>query len=208
MKKRVKFWLSLLAATNFLCLIAVGVLAYSNLQLSQALDQQNNEMAYQSLTSPKNGNAQQRTWDPFAPFNPSSQQDPFEAMHQRMQQMMERFSAGNDWFNSPLFSTPGLGFDANRPKISSEDKGDYYWVTVTLPEGQTMEVNTEIENQQLTIRGKVEQSSSSHPANAFAQSFSSREFSQTITLPEPVDEAAMTVQQKDNRVEIKIPKRK
>jgi HSP20 family molecular chaperone IbpA len=211
MKKPVKFWFSLLTITNLLSLVAVGVLAYSNWQLNQRLEQ-TQAVAHQwnpgsATGSPQAPGLTTPSWDPFAPLGNAQQQDPFAAMHQRMQQMLERFSSGNDWFNSPLFSTPGLGLGSGSPKISTEDKGDYYRVTVTLPEGQSMEINTEIEDQQLRIHGKVEQSSS-HPASGLAQSFSSSEFTRTITLPEPVDEAAMTVEQKDHRVEIKIPKRK
>ncbi len=203
MKKRIKLWLSALAISNTLCLIGIAFLGYS---LSQLKFHQENGLD----SSLSNSSSSLPAWDPFGQFNNPNNSDPIKDMHQRMQKMLGSFAPGNDWFStSPFHSSPfdSFGLGAGSPKITSHDKGDHFLVTISLPEGQNMEVSTEIENQQLHIIGKVQQSARANQSNGLSQAFSSSQFSQSITLPEPVDEAAMTVEHNGNQVEIKIPKR-
>lgn len=221
MKKQIKLWLSALIVSNTLCLIGMAFLGYHVWQLKShqqsILDGSSPALAFGSTqqhmppkgqSSPQtNSSSGLPTWDPFDQFNNS---DPFKNMHQRMQIMLESFAPGNDWFStSPFNSSPfdSLGLGTGSPKITSHDKGDHFLVTISLPDGQNMEVNTEIENQQLHIKGKVQLSARANQSNGLSQAFSSSQFSQSITLPEPVDEAAMTVEHNGNQIEIKIPKR-
>ncbi len=224
MKKRIQLWLTALVVSNTICLMGMAVLGYHVWQIKSQqqslLDGPSPALAFgsaqQSMQSSGQSSPQANSssglpkWDPFDQFHSPSNSDPFKDMHQRMQKMLESFASGNDWFStSPFhsspFDLPALG--AGSPKITSHDKGDHFLVTISLPEGQNMEVSTEIENQQLHIRGKVQQSARANQSNGLSQAFSSSQFSQSITLPEPVDEAAMTVEHNGNQVEIKIPKR-
>nr|WP_255491055.1 Hsp20/alpha crystallin family protein [Spartinivicinus marinus] len=77
-----------------------------------------------------------------------------------------------------------------------------YKVTISVPEERDVEVNTELKDNFLTINGKVK----SQQDNRQSRLFYTSQFSQSITLMEPVDHAKMKLDNKKHEVVVTIPK--
>lgn len=107
------------------------------------------------------------------------------------------------WFGQ---SEPNALFGASQkgssPKINFDETDKAYVVTVNMPQGETVELNTNISGRIFTVSGKVISTSSGN----HSQFRSSRQFSQTLTLNSPVDEAKMTTEQDDQTIKITLPK--
>jgi len=100
---------------------------------------------------------------------------------------------------SYLFNKTQVGLS---PTINVDETDKAYIVTVNMPQGETVELNTNISGRVLTVSGKVINTSSGKQT----QLRSSRQFSQTLNLSNPVDEAKMTTEQDDQSITITLPK--
>ena len=91
--------------------------------------------------------------DWLQPF-PSDPNDHFQQMQSRMQSMMDNFSQGFPFMQSPFGDMNAL-FQQGNPNISMQELKNEYHIEVSIPEGQEVEVNTELSDNQLTISGTV-----------------------------------------------------
>lgn len=142
--------------------------------------------------------------DWLQPF-PSDPNDHFQQMQSRMQSMMENFSQGFPSMQSPFddsFSNMGSLFQQGNPNISMQELNNEYRIEVSIPEGQEVEVNTDLTHNQLTISGTVK--NKTEEGQSFSQS--TRQFSQSMTLPGSIDEGGMKVEQEENQIIVIVPK--
>jgi len=141
---------------------------------------------------------------------PTIQQDPFAAMQQQMQQMQREMDhmAADAFQNQQHFfanmHTPNtMGHFMQASGFQLNDNGNHYTVTVNAPGMDKNEINVKLSGQQLTISGKVDQKTK----KPHQQAQYMREFSQMMTLPEPVDGQGMQTHYKKGVLTITIPKR-
>ncbi len=133
-----------------------------------------------------------------------SKSDPFDAftdMRSRIDDMMESFS-NDKFFNSPSFDL--FAFDV--PEISMDESKTAYVITMDVPKGQAVEINTKLEDQRLSLTGVVKDSKSNARGQQSIVSSSVRQFTRSFYFPLAVDEAAMTVEQSDDNITITVPK--
>jgi HSP20 family molecular chaperone IbpA len=79
---------------------------------------------------------------------------------------------------------------------------------VKVPRGENLQLNTDLADNTLTISGKVESAARDDDASGqlIGQAESVSQFSQSITLDDPVDEAGMKVDRDGGDIVITIPK--
>ena len=202
-------WLGVLLG---ICLMVIAGLSVYSWQLSRqlqaALPVSDNTWA--GNTPPAAGGSSNVT--PYT--NPS---DALSHMQQRMDDMMNSFFSGahqpfsSAFFNDPVFGASGWGASVSSPSITMDESADEYTVIVTIPDGQEVELNTTLSDNQLTISGTVHRRTENTADQLFGGSntfsgMSSSQFSQTVTLPSAIDEAGMDVKHEDTTITVTIPK--
>ncbi len=196
-------WLS---ATVGVCLVAMASLGYYAWTAKHEMDmfQAKSEAVLAepalSLTDPKSG-----TVDPF--IDPQMHLRNFSDLQKRMDEMMNRAFTGQPFFNHKDFDSV-FGAGTLSPEVSVTESPDEYQVTVRVPQGQAIDLNTEISGNLLEISGDLKNSTESNTGNVIQKSYSSSHFSQTLSLSEPVIESAMKTEHKGDNIIIHIPKQK
>ena len=196
-KTKVK-WLSVLV---LICLLLIGPLAHYIWLLKSK-----NDATQIHLNS--NLHALQ---DPF--FSPRSNKiDPlndhwgasgnFLALQKRMDELMSEMMRGES-----ILSNPSFGHTRSSARVSMNESPEEYKVTVTVAQGEEVELNTELTDGILKISGKVKISSADSITGFMARSQSISQFSQSMVLSEAIDESAMKTEQNDNEIVIRIPKK-
>jgi len=189
-------WLGILF---LVCGIAIGALGYYALHLRQQVgEMQANAAAGQQPTIgmanvPKN-------WDPNGQF---------AQMEKRMDDIMRQMMPNDPMLSQNGFSQLGFGLSPSSPEVTMNEDTDQYKVVVKVPKGENMQLNTDLADNTLTISGKVESNAKEddNSGKLIGQAESMSEFSQSITLDHPVDEAGMKVDRSGDDVVITIPKR-
>jgi HSP20 family molecular chaperone IbpA len=192
----------LLGATLAVCVLVIAVLSYNTWDLSKEVSALKaappspaTRLAPQTIAPwPDNFDPWSGNWDPGGHF---------EAARKRMEAMMSNMLPGKS-----IFSHQGFGLSPAYPRVSMSDTEDEYRITVDVHDGQEVELNTTFENNVLTISGIVKSSSEDNDNNRYSVSHSSARFSQTMTLPDPVDESAMTIDKDDEEIVVVLPKLK
>jgi len=132
-------------------------------------------------------------------FDPSGR---FAEMQMRMDQMMKQIMPDDPLLNQNVFSMSST----DSPEVTMDESSDKYTVTVKLPKGENMDLNTELSDNTLTISGQVKTTSKDSSGNFIGQAQSASEFSQSITLADPVTESGMKVDHHGQDIVITIPK--
>jgi len=189
-------WLSV---SLVVCAAMVGGLGWYTWNLHRQMDRLNAGAAPLSGSStapvPKLDN-----FDPFAgAWDPDGQ---FAQMQKHMDELMQQMMPGN-----PMFSQHGFGLSSSSPEVRLDEDSDGYTVVVKVPKGEDVELNTTLDDNQLTISGEVKSTSGEDSGNVAGHAQSISQFSQTITLADPVDESGMHVNRKGEEIVITIPKR-
>lgn len=150
--------------------------------------------------------------DPFVgdPFGG----DPFEEMRRMRAQMNQLFSQNfgytglNPAPNGLLGAMPSLT-DLSMGLGTAEvtDNGDNYIVTAPIDDSKKANFNVRVDGSRLTITstGSSQQTSTDDKGNTM-QSESHGEYSQTISLPGPVDQSKMKIDQESGVLKITLPK--
>ena len=204
MQTNTKF--KLLSLLLGLCLVLVVGLGYYSWQLSQQLNEATSDAPVTYTPSPLAPlpDPWPRTWDPrLDNWDPSGRLSDLQKM---MDEMLGTMSPGRSIFNNQ-----GFGFSQSSPQITMEESTDDYTVVVAVPQGQEVELNTELSDNQLKITGKVKTSKEDKGSSLFGgtgsyNTLSASRFSQTMTLPSDVDEAGMTIEHDELEITIRIPK--
>lgn len=190
-----------------LCTAGLGALGYSNWQLQQEIASLKTAPALADTTpavsgpaatpapaspAPATGNPAPQPADPFAGFF-ADDWDPFgemQRMQAQMQQMMQQ--GGVQTFT----------LSSGQPDIALEESPEAYVVNITIPDGSNIELNTEVEDHQLTVIGKV----SNEMAAGGANIVSSSQFTRSFPLSSAVDSLGMTTKTENNTIVITLPK--
>jgi HSP20 family molecular chaperone IbpA len=125
----------------------------------------------------------------------------FSELQKRIDEMMNSMAPGNS-----IFSNQGFGLSPSSPKITMDESADKYTFFVAVPEGQEVELNTELTGNIFKITGRVRNRLENSSEGMMSRSMSSSQFSQSITLSELIDESGMVIDHKDKEIIITIPK--
>ena len=191
---KIRFMMAITMASLLLCL-GVGFFAW---HVSRENDQLR---ASQALNFPDFGQPTAKgpaqKWDPTREFEAMQKQ-----MDQAMNQLQKEFS-----FDQPFFGKFGVGLSGAQPAISIKETNKAFEVTETVPEGQDVNVKTEVDGNRLSISGEV---SSEYDDDSIFGSRgtgkSVQRFSQTVTLASAVDQSKMSTVQKGDKMIITLPK--
>jgi HSP20 family molecular chaperone IbpA len=124
-------------------------------------------------------------------------------MQQRMDELMNSMTQGFPFFNQEDF---GFGFISNGPAISMSENADEYRVGISIPDGQEVEVNTELTGNSLIVSGSVKNERDENVSGFTSRSMQESRFSQSLYLAEAVDEAGLNIERANNEIVISIPK--
>jgi len=141
-----------------------------------------------------------KNWDPWKdPWDSSSH---FSDLQKQMDEMMTHM-----WPGGSIFSQRGFGVSMSSPKVMVNETDDAYEVQVSVPEGQEIELNTELSDGILKISGKIKKiTENDRDDGSYDHSMSTSQFSQSLALSEPIDESGMTIENKDGGMFIRVPK--
>ncbi|SFG84277.1 Hsp20/alpha crystallin family protein [Neptunomonas qingdaonensis] len=153
-----------------------------------------------SLTLPALPDAGLKDWNPW--FDEWGNADQFMDLQKRMDEMMGQMLPGGS-----IFSQRGFGLSSASPEVKLKELKDAYEVEVILPQGQEVELNTHLEKGVLTISGKVKSTDESVNGNTLGRQTSISQFSQSITLVEPVRESGISINRGDEIITVRVPKK-
>jgi HSP20 family protein len=137
-----------------------------------------------------------QSWDPYQEI---------ERMQHEMDQMFNeafgRFDRSPDFRH--LYKDRSVA-----PDIDLKDEGDKYIAMVNLPGSQESDLSVNLENQVLTISGRLnyEEKNTDSYGNTVFRERRSGNFNRSIALPEPVRENGMQTELVDGVLKITIPK--
>ncbi|WP_020407334.1 Hsp20/alpha crystallin family protein [Hahella ganghwensis] len=191
-------WLSLALA---ICIGVIAVLGYYTWSLHQKIEDLQNR-PYSGLPYPSfnNPHTWPGDWDPWSDnWDPTGK---FSELQNYMDNLMNNMMPGNS-----IFSQQGFGLSPSSPKIDMENLSDKYVVTVTVPDSQDMELNTELADKVLTVSGKIKSSEEDSSDSLRKKSISTSRFSQSIKLTDPIDESRMEISHQGKDILITIPKK-
>ncbi len=159
---------------------------------------------------------QQPGWQRPSPFDDDWFTRPFDAQSWDPYQEIERMQHEMDQMFNEAFGRFNRSPDFRRlykdrsvaPEIDLKDEGDRYIAMVNLPGTQESDLSVNLENQVLTISGRLnyeEQNTDSYGNTVFRERRSGT-FNRSITLPEPVKEGGMQTELDNGVLKITIPK--
>ncbi len=146
--------------------------------------------------------------DPFAGF---------EEMQRRMDAMFERAfrgapSAGGGLRGSGFGSWPDQRDLFTGPAMTFQDLGDHYEVVMPIDEDMHPEVQVRLEGRNLSIEAVMSSRSDggaqSGSVGSRGQVERSRRLSQSVYLPQPVDESSLEVTTEDGQLRVTIDKQR
>ena len=123
-----------------------------------------------------------------------------ERMEQQMSQRMRQLMSG--FGGNAMGLGPGGGED-----FDFKENRDNYQLSVTIPEGSNVELNTEVHGHNLTVQGRVssDQQSKGSGSGSF-RSQQTRQFAQTLRLPSDADASGITTKHENGKVVVTVPK--
>ena len=144
--------------------------------------------------------------------------DPFEQMDKifqmqmkQMQQMQRQMDAMFKVMQSSMPATPSMPVITNSGGIMSsgvQDKGDHYEVVLKSGDKGKMNVDVKAKDGLLTISVKETKTIDKNGTFGVIKSFSSSSYMQTFTLPKDANAEKIDYEMKDNKLIVKIPKKK
>ena len=105
-----------------------------------------------------------------------------------------------------FFSKFGEGLSAGQPQIEIQETAKDYKFIVTVPQDQDVTVNTKVDGNRLSISGEVKSENQKDDKGTSSSIQSLQRFSQTVFLPDEVDQSRMTTEKNDNKMIITLPK--
>jgi len=143
--------------------------------------------------------------DPFEQMDKifQMQMKQMQQMERQMDEMFKIMSSGMHSTKMPIISNSG-GIISSGIK----DKGDYYEVVLKSSGDGKMDVNVEAKDNLLTISVKETKNIDKNSSFGVIKSFSTSSYMQTFTLPTDADSEKIDYEMKDNKLIVKIPKKK
>ena len=94
------------------------------------------------------------------------------------------------------------------PSLTMDEHPSEYRIVVEVPDGQSIEINTEVSGQTLSVSGTMVSSvEESRPGSGMTLSSVSSQFARSMLLPDDADEASIEVEQGEDAVVITLPKK-
>lgn len=130
-----------------------------------------------------------------------------------LQDFVDSFFSGFGMSSLPQRSQIPFGtfgstqFAASVPDIAVDETEQEYRILIPVKPDQELELNTNIEDNSVSVSGVITEKSQQSQNNFSASSFSQRQFAKTVDLPTAVDEFGMTTRQTDAGIEITLPKK-
>lgn len=186
-------WLSALLGLSVLAIILES---YYLWDLDKQLRAEQSEVVVASL--PDNWTAWPDDWDP---------QGRFTQLQHQMNQLLSDMAPANS-----IFSHQGFGLSPSSPKITMADNSDDYTVTVLVPKGENVEVDTHVADNKLTINGKLtikddlKSGDPEKPDSSVGQTLAISQFSQTMDFPVRIDESRVRIKHNQDDIVITLPK--
>lgn len=144
--------------------------------------------------------------DPVVPRRPE-EFNPFVHLHRQMNDLMERFF--HDWeapidssVPSPLAGASGF----NTPAIDVTETDDELQVTADLPGMNEKDVEVELDEQALVLRGEKRMDREEKKRNWHISERSYGSFQRTIPLPSGLDPARIRASFKNGVLTVRLPK--
>jgi HSP20 family molecular chaperone IbpA len=144
--------------------------------------------------------------------------DPFEQMDKifqmqmkQMQQMQKQMDEMFKVMQKSMPATTNMPMITNSGGIMSsgiKDKGDYYEVVLKSGDKGKVDVNVKAKDNMLTITIKESKNIDKNSSYGVIKSFSSSSYMQSFTLPKDADVEKIDYKMKDNKLTVKIPKKK
>lgn len=191
----------LLFAALALCLAAIAGLGYTSWNLHKKVEALQSTQVYEArgadnqsvapLVVPNVDAHWNRLWNGFDPMLGD-----VSIFNQQMDRLFDRMT-GQAWTSSSRNA-------AAAPAIKFEEDTKEYRVTIESPEGMDVELNTELNENMLSVSGNLERVEAQ--GDTGSSRFSSS-FSRSILLAEPVDQSAMEVINDEDKITVRVPKR-
>lgn len=182
--------MKLLGGVLGVCVITIAVESYYLWEQDKNVSDQQEQTVNASW--PDNMNPWPDNWDPTGQI---------AQLQKQMNEMMNQMSPGQSIFNHH-----GFAISQASPKITTHEDSDKYQVTIQVPKGDDVKVDTNISGNELTINGTVKQTEQQKDDDSEATSTSISQFSRSMTFADPVDDSKMQVERHDNEVMITVPK--
>lgn len=146
--------------------------------------------------------------DPFGRPADPGQQDPFKEMQQLQDRINRLFgeSFGRiDGGNGPGQQAFSGGISS--PEIDLKETNNAYVADINVPGVDEQSLSVTVDNNILTVNGEVEQQVETHNGGGMHRERHVNRFSRSISLPGPVDAAAMSTHLDNGVLHVRIPKK-
>jgi len=154
----------------------------------------------------------------FAQNNQTIPSDPFEQMDKifqmqmkQMQQMQKEMDKMFSTMQQSSFGSKSMPVIINRSSIVSsgiEDKGEYYQVVINRSGNGDIKLDVKAKGNILNISVKETQKIDKNSSFGVVKSFSSSSYTQSYTLPKDADANKIDYDMKENKIVVKISKKK
>ncbi len=142
---------------------------------------------------------------PMDPWQHSPSPDPgIQKLYETMQNHID------NTMNSSPFNFPEMDdfqISSLKPDIKFEETHSEYKITIAIPEGKNVEINTKIVDNVLSISGKIRSEKKSTDNNITAYTRSFNQFSQMLPFAKPVDQEKMVTEKQGKNIIITVPKK-
>jgi HSP20 family molecular chaperone IbpA len=126
--------------------------------------------------------------------------DPFASIEQ-MRQRMDALMAGS----SPAGA---MGFSLQNPDFQLQETEDDYRLLIKVPEQHELDLQTEVEDREVVVRGSISSNRHSNGNGLASQFMSSSQFNRRFDLPGDVNEVGVYTEQSDEGLVLVMPKAK
>jgi len=150
--------------------------------------------------------------DPFAslfasPFSGAPGfADPFRQMNSFGQQMDNLFSSALQPGASGAGVSGGSQTLSRLPEIQILESPNTFELIIPLKEGAQLELNTDVQDNRLTIAGTLQWQEESNSGGRFYSSTRSSRFSRTLPLPGNVDATGLVKEHRGDEIVIRLPR--
>lgn len=126
--------------------------------------------------------------------------DPFASFEQ-MRQRMDSLMAG-------MGPSSGMSFSLQSPDFQLEETEDDYRLLIKVPEQHEIDLQTEVEDREVIVRGSISSNRSQTGNGLSSQFVSSSQFNRRFDLPGDVNEVGVYTEQSNEGLVLVMPKAK
>jgi len=155
-------------------------------------------------------------FDPGMAFNGFAPSQQLQQMQQRMDELFNSMTSvgGNSSLGLGGFGSGGFGFglggsspwQLQQPQIDLQESDKEYRITLSIADGSEIELETQLEDQTLSISAEVRSEIRNSSGNMQSSSSSVSQFSRSIFLDEAVDATGLKTEKDADEIVITVPK--